>query len=214
MLLRQLRNGEAKVENQYKRVVPWEGNRAALRAMAEVFELRPYFEWRGLGFISQSALRIRDDLCRMGRRAALHSPRHPRHRSQGRAVRRSAQRRAEARAMQAFRQASARPNNPVGALMVSSEGSCAAYYNYEHRKTGHHRECRDALNKRESMATAVTKIDSATRRSKCRTAPAARPAAGWSKDCSLRCFLVSSTDPLADAAHIQINGTRIADDHG
>ena len=59
MLLRQLRNGEAKVENQYKRVVPWEGNRAALKAMAEVFELRPYFEWRGLGFISQSALRIK-----------------------------------------------------------------------------------------------------------------------------------------------------------
>src|SRR5208282_2388195 len=61
MLLRQLKAGEAKVENQYKRVVPWEGNRAALRAIAEVFQLRPYFEWRGLGFISQSALRIRDN---------------------------------------------------------------------------------------------------------------------------------------------------------
>ena len=53
------------------RVVPWEGNRAALRAMAEVFELRPYFEWRGLGFISQSALRIRDALRGVGRGAAL-----------------------------------------------------------------------------------------------------------------------------------------------
>src|ERR1700690_1699584 len=60
MLLQQLRAREAKVENQYKRVVPWEGNHAALRAMAEVFELRPYFEWRGLGFISQSALPIRE----------------------------------------------------------------------------------------------------------------------------------------------------------
>jgi hydrogenase expression/formation protein HypD len=60
MLLQQLKAGEAKVENQYKRVVPWEGNRAALKAMAEVFELRSYFEWRGMGFISQSALRIRD----------------------------------------------------------------------------------------------------------------------------------------------------------
>ena len=48
------------MENQYQRVVPWDGNRAALRAMAQVFELRPYFEWRGLGFISQSALRIKD----------------------------------------------------------------------------------------------------------------------------------------------------------
>ena len=71
MLLRQIADGRAEVENQYARVVPWEGNRAALRAMAEVFELRPYFEWRGLGFISQSALRIRDALRRVGRRAAL-----------------------------------------------------------------------------------------------------------------------------------------------
>jgi len=60
MLLRQLKQGESKVENQYKRVVPWEGNRAALRAMAAVFQLRPYFEWRGMGFISQSALRLRE----------------------------------------------------------------------------------------------------------------------------------------------------------
>lgn len=61
MILRQLREGRAEVENQYKRAVPWEGNLPALRAMAEVFELRPYFEWRGLGFISQSALRLREE---------------------------------------------------------------------------------------------------------------------------------------------------------
>ena len=94
MLLRQFEQGEAKVENQYKRVVPWEGNRAALKAMAEVFELRPYFEWRGMGFISQSALAHPRQLRRVGRRAALLRPRHPRHRSQGGAVRRSAEGRA------------------------------------------------------------------------------------------------------------------------
>jgi len=55
MILRQLREGRAEVENQYSRVVPWNGNLAALRAMAEVFTVRPYFEWRGLGFISQAA---------------------------------------------------------------------------------------------------------------------------------------------------------------
>jgi hydrogenase expression/formation protein HypD len=60
MLLRQMKTETARVENQYTRVVPWEGNRAALRAMAGVFELRPYFEWRGMGFISQSALRIKE----------------------------------------------------------------------------------------------------------------------------------------------------------
>ena len=71
MLLRQLNEGRAEVENQYKRVVPWEGNRAALKAMAEVFELRPYFEWRGMGFISQSALAPARQLRGVGRRAAL-----------------------------------------------------------------------------------------------------------------------------------------------
>jgi len=60
MILRQLNEGRAEVENQYKRVVPEEGNIPALRAMAEVFELRPYFEWRGMGFISQSALKLSD----------------------------------------------------------------------------------------------------------------------------------------------------------
>jgi hydrogenase expression/formation protein HypD len=56
MILRQLQDGRCEVENQYKRVVPYEGNLRALEVMAEVFALRPHFEWRGLGFISQSGL--------------------------------------------------------------------------------------------------------------------------------------------------------------
>ena len=58
MLLAQLAEGRCEVENQYTRVVPWEGNPRALEVMAEVFELRAHFEWRGLGFISHSALRL------------------------------------------------------------------------------------------------------------------------------------------------------------
>ncbi len=58
MILRQLAEGRCEVENQYKRVVPYEGNLRALEVMAEVFELRPHFEWRGLGFISHSGLKI------------------------------------------------------------------------------------------------------------------------------------------------------------
>src|SRR5690606_22965873 len=61
MLIKQLNQGRAEVENQYARVVPWDGNRPALRALAEVFAVRPFFEWRGLGFISQSPLRLRDE---------------------------------------------------------------------------------------------------------------------------------------------------------
>ena len=52
MLLAQIREGRCEVENQYTRVVGDEGNPRALQVLAEVFELRPHFEWRGLGFIS------------------------------------------------------------------------------------------------------------------------------------------------------------------
>ena len=60
MILVQLREGRCEVENQYKRVVPYDGNQRALEVMAEVFALRPHFEWRGLGFISHSGLRLTD----------------------------------------------------------------------------------------------------------------------------------------------------------
>ena len=60
MILAQLRDGRCEVENQYKRVVPYEGNVRALEVMAEVFELRPHFEWRGLGFISHCGLKLSD----------------------------------------------------------------------------------------------------------------------------------------------------------
>lgn len=133
MLLRQLRDGEAKVENQYKRVVPWEGNHAALRAMAEVFQLRPYFEWRGLGFISQSALRIRDSYAEWDAEQLFNIPgirvADPKAAQCGevlKGVLKPAQCKLFSR--------ECTPETPIGALMVSSEGSCAAYYNYEHRK--------------------------------------------------------------------------------
>jgi hydrogenase expression/formation protein HypD len=133
MLLRQLQKGEAKVENQYKRVVPWEGNRAALRAMGEVFELRPYFEWRGLGFISQSALKIRASYADWDAEQRFTIPgvrvTDPKAAQCGevlKGVLKPSQCKLFGR--------ECTPEQPVGALMVSSEGSCAAYYNYEHRK--------------------------------------------------------------------------------
>ncbi|MEJ7583324.1 MAG: hydrogenase formation protein HypD [Acidimicrobiales bacterium] len=64
MLLAQLNEGRCEVENQYTRIVRDEGNPRALQVLAEVFELRPHFEWRGLGFISQSALKLRDEFAR------------------------------------------------------------------------------------------------------------------------------------------------------
>ena len=133
MILRQMRAGEAKVENQYKRVVPWEGNKAALRAMGEAFQLRPYFEWRGLGFISQSALRIRDSFAEWDAEQRFHVPgirvTDPKAAQCGevlKGVLKPAQ-------CKLFGK-ECTPEHPLGALMVSSEGSCAAYFNYEHRK--------------------------------------------------------------------------------
>jgi len=134
MILRQLGDGEARVENQYKRVVPWEGNRAALKVMNEVFQLRPYFEWRGLGFISQSALKLRDEyaLWDAEQRFTIPNTRvtDPKSAQCGevlKGVLKPAQ-------CKLFGK-ECTPEHPIGALMVSSEGSCAAYYNYEHRKT-------------------------------------------------------------------------------
>ena len=133
MLLRQLRDGTSIVENQYKRVVPWEGNRAALKAMGEVFQLRPYFEWRGLGFISQSALSIRDSYAEWDSEARFKvagvrvtDPKAAQCGEVLKGVLKPHQCKLFGR--------ECTPERPVGALMVSSEGSCAAYYNYEHRK--------------------------------------------------------------------------------
>jgi hydrogenase expression/formation protein HypD len=133
MLLRQLKDGRAEVENQYKRVVPWEGNRAALKALGEVFQLRPYFEWRGLGFISQSALRLRDSYAEFDAERRFDAP----------GVRVTDPKAAQCGEVLkgVLKPAQCKlfgnectPERPVGALMVSSEGSCAAYYNYQHRK--------------------------------------------------------------------------------
>ena len=131
MILRQLDAGEARVENQYRRIVPWEGNLPALRAMAQVFELRPYFEWRGLGFISQSALKLNAGFAAWDAETQFEIP----------GVRVTDPKAAQCGEVlkgvlkppqcKLFGK-ECNPEHPVGALMVSSEGACAAYYRYVH----------------------------------------------------------------------------------
>ena len=132
MILRQLAAGRAEVENQYARVVPWEGNLPALRALEEVFELRPYFEWRGLGFISQSALKLRDAFAEWDAERRFTVPgirvTDPKAAQCGevlKGVLKPPQCKLFGR--------ECTPERPVGALMVSSEGACAAYHHYVHR---------------------------------------------------------------------------------
>ncbi len=133
MLLRQLQRGEARVENQYRRVVPWEGNLSALKAIGEVFSLRSYFEWRGMGFISQSALQLKDAYAEWDAERRFDIPgirvTDPKAAQCGEVLKGVLQ---PAQCKLFGKECT--PEFPIGALMVSSEGACAAYYNYEHRK--------------------------------------------------------------------------------
>ena len=129
MLLRQLAEGRCEVENQYTRVVPWDGNRKALQVIHEVMELRPYFEWRGLGFISHSALKVRDTFTDFDaeRRFAVPGVRvtDPKACQCGEVLKGVL----KPWECKVFGTACT-PETPIGTCMVSSEGACAAYYNY------------------------------------------------------------------------------------
>ena len=218
MLLHQLKAGEAKVENQYKRVVPWEGNRAALRAMAEVFQLRPYFEWRGLGFISQSALRVNDKYAEWDAEQRFEVPgirvTDPKAAQCGEVLKGVL----KPHQCKLFGR-ECTPEHPIGALMVSSEGSCAAYHNYEHRKAAMVSLSLDRLSLDESSASdrRACRIrcpyGSAIRRSRWRTEPEAKPAASSSKGSLLLCFSAPRPDPWAMRRTVDINGTTSCHHH-
>lgn len=129
MMLRQINEGRAEVENQYERVVPWDGNLPALQAITEVFELRPYFEWRGLGFISQSALKLRPEYAAWDAETRftvagvrVTDPKAAQCGEVLKGVLRPHQ-------CKLFGK-ECTPEHPIGALMVSSEGACAAYYHH------------------------------------------------------------------------------------
>jgi hydrogenase expression/formation protein HypD len=125
----QLRDGRCEVENQYSRVVREQGNPAALKAIANTMEVRTTFEWRGLGFISQSALKLRPEFADWDAEVLYDVP---------------GVRVADPKACQCGEVlkgvikpweckvfgTACTPEHPIGTCMVSSEGACAAYYNY------------------------------------------------------------------------------------
>ena len=129
MLLRQLADGRCEVENQYKRVVRDDGNSAALAILSQVFTIRPHFEWRGLGFIAQSALALNDDYADWDaeRRFELPGVRvaDPKACQCGEVLK-GAIRPWEGKVFGS----ACTPETPIGTCMVSSEGACAAYFNY------------------------------------------------------------------------------------
>lgn len=129
MLVRQVNEGRAEVENEFTRAVTVEGNLKAQALMAEVFTLRDSFEWRGLGVLPRSALRLADAFSGFDaeRRFGLEYTPLPDHKAcECAAVLRGVTRAWECRLFGTV----CTPETPVGACMVSSEGACAAYYAY------------------------------------------------------------------------------------
>ena len=129
MLLQQREAGQCQVENQYGRAVRPEGNARALEAIEQTMEPRPFFEWRGLGMINQSALRLRDEFADWDAERIFAVP---------------GVRVADPKACQCGEVlkgvlkpdqckvfgTACKPETPIGTCMVSPEGACAAYYSY------------------------------------------------------------------------------------
>jgi hydrogenase expression/formation protein HypD len=129
MLVRQLNTGRACVENQFTRGVSRDGNLKAQRLVAEVFELRPSFEWRGLGELPYSGLRIKSAYSEFDaeRRFALEFQPAPENAAcQCPAIIRGVKKPTDC----AIFGTACTPRDPIGSCMVSAEGACAAYYKY------------------------------------------------------------------------------------
>lgn len=136
MIVEQLRAGRARVENQYTRVVRPDGSPAGLAAMSRVFEQDQVTRLRGLGALEGAGVRLRTPFAAFDaeRRFGLAAP----------AV--AAGEGGPCGAVLKGRQrpwdcphfaTQCTPESPLGALMVSSEGACAAYHRFARREAAH-----------------------------------------------------------------------------
>ena len=133
MLVRQVNDGRAEIENEFTRAVTREGNLKAQALVNEVFGVRESFEWRGLGSVPHSALQLWrtatadfsefDAETRFGVEYVAVPD--------AKACECAAILRGEKRPQDcAIFGTVCTPDNPVGSCMVSSEGACAAHYTY------------------------------------------------------------------------------------
>ncbi len=133
MLIAQVNEGRAEVENEFSRAVSRDGNRKAQDRMAEVFELRHAFEWRGLSVVPDSALKIREKYGAFDaeRRFKINYTSVPDNKAcECGAILRGVKRPQDCKIFGTV----CTPENPVGSCMVSSEGACAAHYSYGRHK--------------------------------------------------------------------------------
>ena len=134
MVLKQIKEGRAEIENQYARIVPEAGNSPALQAVSRVYELRQFFEWRGLGSIDHSGVKLRDAYAHFDAERKFAIPNvkiaDPKSCQCGEVLKGVI----KPWQCKVFG-STCTPETPLGALMVSSEGACAAYYQYGGVKT-------------------------------------------------------------------------------
>jgi hydrogenase expression/formation protein HypD len=133
LLVRQVNDGRAEVENEFTRAVVPQGNLKAQQLMDRVFELRESFEWRGLGEVPDSALRLNERHARFDaeRRFPLAYASVADNRAcECGAILRGLKRPQECKLFGTV----CTPETPMGSCMVSSEGACAAHYTYGRHK--------------------------------------------------------------------------------
>jgi len=129
MLVRQVNDGRFEVENEFSRAVSRDGNRKAQACMAEVFDVRAEFEWRGLSVVPHSALMIREKYTTFDAemRFNLHYRSVPDNKAcECGAILRGIKNPNDCKMFGSV----CTPENPIGSCMVSSEGACAAHYSY------------------------------------------------------------------------------------
>ena len=128
MLVDQLEEGRAELENQYSRSVTRAGNAAAQKLMEEVFQVTDR-QWRGIGAIPASGYRLRDEYAALDAERVFDA---------GEIHVEEPAECISALVLQGLKKpvdcpafgTRCRPEQPMGASMVSSEGACAAYYSY------------------------------------------------------------------------------------
>jgi hydrogenase expression/formation protein HypD len=129
MLIRQINEGRHEVENQYGRAVRRNGNERARKEIAEIFELRESFEWRGLGVVPYSGLRLKETYAAFDaeRRFGVEyvpAPDNPA--CECGAILRGIKKPANCKLFGTL----CTPEAPMGSCMVSAEGACAAHWTY------------------------------------------------------------------------------------
>jgi hydrogenase expression/formation protein HypD len=129
MLVRQVNEGRFEVENEFTRAVTKDGNVKAKTLVAETFELKRSFEWRGLGLVPYSALQIKEEWAAYDaeKRFAVPEFKTDDHKACAcGAILRGLKTPADCTLFGT----ACTPEHPIGSCMVSAEGACAAYYTY------------------------------------------------------------------------------------